>query len=135
MLLTSSFPPFSSFSLFVRTTKEQRIFGGGIAVCSLNEDDGLANVTRRRSNDIVLDDYFESTVPVPASPTTVVHVQQEDYSEIDLGSTFAAELGLNMFKKYTGQEPLTGKTSVEENSIAVVHGKKHKKKNKKNKKK
>jgi hypothetical protein len=34
VLLTSSFSPFSSFSLFVRTAKEQRIFGGGIAVCS-----------------------------------------------------------------------------------------------------
>lgn len=119
-----------------RTTKEQRIFGGGIAVCPVSEEEGLTQSTRRRSDEIVLDDYFESSLPLPASPTTVVHVQQEDYTEIDLGSPFAAELGFHMFKKYTGQEPLPLKpSSAEDVGHTLMHGKKTKKKNKKGKKK
>lgn len=121
-----------------RTTKEQRIFGGGIAVCPnvVNEEEWLEQSTRRRSDEIVLDDYFESSLPLPASPTTVVHVQQEDYSEIDLGSPFAAELGFNMFKKYTVQETLPVKpSSAEDAGHALIQGKKTKKKNKKGKKK
>jgi hypothetical protein len=123
------------FLVLGRTTKEQRNFGGGIAVSPLNEEEGLTQATRRRSDDIVLDDYFESSLPLPASPTTVVHVQQEDYSEIDLGSPFAAELGFNMFKKFTGQEPLPIKPSADDSDNTIIQGKKTKKKNKKGKKK
>jgi hypothetical protein len=132
-----SFLTFLFFLVLGRTTKEQRIFGGGIAVCPLNEEEGLTQTTRRRSDDIVLEDYFESSLPLPlpASPTTVVHVQQEDYSEIDLGSPFAAELGFNMFKKFTGLEILPVKPSAEDSGNTIIQGKKTKKKNKKGKKK
>jgi hypothetical protein len=56
----------------------------GIVVCPFKEEDGLTQAALRRSYYVVLDDYFESSLPIPTSPMTVLHVQQKDYNEIDI---------------------------------------------------
>ena len=112
----------------VRITKDQRVFGGGIAVRT-NENGAPHHVVpSAEAGDIEIEDYQAHAAP--GSPTTVL-VKADYSSDVDLGSTYAAELGFDSsrFKKYVEE------VTDEGGSSTPASGGKKKKKGKKGKKK